>query len=84
MSGTLEYGYPITEYQGLRFGLIAQRSDLIVNPTSSAREAVDWVRANGNPYTRVIEREIPPTDPDDDPIVLTTTLFCTPCGTAKS
>ncbi|HET8692842.1 MAG TPA: outer membrane protein assembly factor BamA [Steroidobacteraceae bacterium] len=84
MSGTLEYGYPITEYQGLRFGLIAQRSDLIVNPTSSAREAVDWVRANGNPYTRVIEREIPPTDPDDDPIVLTTTLFGTKFDTLEA
>jgi outer membrane protein insertion porin family len=75
MSGTLEYGYPITEYQGLRFGLIAQRSDLVVNPQSSAPEAVDWVRNNGNPYKKVIEREIPPADPDDDPIVLTTTLF---------
>ena len=41
----------------------------------SAPEAVDWVRNNGNPYKKVIEREIPPTDPDDDPIVLTTTLF---------
>ena len=52
MSGTLEFGYPITEYQGLRFGLVAQRSDLIVNPANSAPEAVDWVRANGNPYTQ--------------------------------
>ncbi len=41
MSGTLEFGYPITEYQGLRFGLVAQRSDLIVNPQSSAPEAVE-------------------------------------------
>ena len=41
MSGTLEFGYPISEYQGLRFGVIAQRSDLIVNPASSAPEAVD-------------------------------------------
>ena len=63
MSGTLEYGYPISEYQGLRFGLIAQRSDLIVNPTSSAPEAVDWVQSNGNPYTQLIEREIPPLNP---------------------
>ncbi len=52
MSGTLEYGYPISEYQGLRFGVVAQRSDLIVNPTSSAPEAVSWVRNNGNPYTQ--------------------------------
>ncbi len=75
MSGTIEYGYPITEYQGLRFGLIAQRSDLIVNPASSAPEAVDWVRNNGNPYTRVIEREFPGADPDDPPTIVETILF---------
>jgi outer membrane protein insertion porin family len=75
MSATLEYGYPITEYQGVRFGVIAQRSDLIVNPQSSAREAVAWVRNNGNPYVREIEREIPPVDPDDDPVIVTTRLF---------
>ena len=77
MSGTLEYGYPISEYQGLRFGLIAQRSDLIVNPTSSAPEAVDWVQSNGNPYTQVIEREIPPATPGGDPTIVTTTLYGT-------
>ena len=77
MSGTLEFGYPITEYQGLRFGLVAQRSDLIVNPTSSAPEAVDWVRSNGNPYTQLIEREIPPIVPGDDPTIVTTTLYGT-------
>jgi outer membrane protein insertion porin family len=76
-SGTLEYGYPISEYAGLRFGLIAQRSDLIVNPLSSAREAVDWVQNNGNPYTQVIEHENPAPDPDDPPIITTTTLFGT-------
>jgi outer membrane protein insertion porin family len=75
MSATLEYGYPISEYQGLRFGVVAQHSDLIVNPANSAPEAVSWVQNNGNPYERVIEREIPPADPDDDPIVVTTRLF---------
>jgi outer membrane protein insertion porin family len=63
ISGTLEYGYPISEYAGLRFGLIAQRSDLIVNPVSSAPEAVDWVQNNGNPYTREIKHESPGTEP---------------------
>jgi outer membrane protein insertion porin family len=75
VSATLEYGYPISEFQGLRFGLVAQRSDLIVNPNNSAPEAVAWVRNNGDPYTRVIEREIPPVDPDDDPTIVRTTLF---------
>ncbi len=40
MSGTMEWGYPISEYQGLRFGVVAQRSDMIVDPRSSAREAI--------------------------------------------
>jgi outer membrane protein insertion porin family len=76
MSTTLEFGYPITEFQGLRFGVVAQRSDLIVNPQGSAPEAVDWVRNNGNPYTRTIEREIPDgSDPGTEPDIFTTTLF---------
>ncbi|MGH8250608.1 MAG: outer membrane protein assembly factor BamA [Steroidobacteraceae bacterium] len=76
MSGTLEYGYPISEMQGLRFGVVAQHSDLIVNPRNSAPEAVTWVRNNGNPYTRIIEREID--DPNsEDPQIITTTLFGT-------
>jgi outer membrane protein insertion porin family len=76
MSGTLEFGYPITEFQGVRFGVVAQQSDLIVNPAASAREAVQWVQNNGNPYTRVIETQIPDgPDPDTDPDILTTTLF---------
>ncbi len=80
MSASMEFGYPISEFQGLRFGIIAQMSDLIVNPLSSAPEAVAWVRANGNPYTRVIEREVD--DPDsDDPQIITTTLYGTKFNT---
>jgi outer membrane protein insertion porin family len=60
----------------VRFGVVAQRSDLIVNPQGSAPEAVSWVRNNGNPYTRTIEREIPDgNDPGTDPDILITTLF---------
>ena len=78
MSASLEFGYPITEFQGVRLGLVAQQSDLIVNPQSSAPEAVTWVRNNGNPTTRIIENEIPDgPDPDTDPDILTTTLFGT-------
>ena len=78
MSATLEFGYPITEFQGLRFGMVAQMSDLIVNPQGSAPEAVDWVQTNGNPYTRIIEREIPDgSDPGTEPDIVTTTLFGT-------
>jgi outer membrane protein insertion porin family len=52
MSATLEYGYPISEYSGLRFGMIAQRSDLIVNPQNSAPEAVAcWFRRLAGPIS---------------------------------
>ncbi|MGE0030206.1 MAG: outer membrane protein assembly factor BamA [Steroidobacteraceae bacterium] len=81
-SATLEFGYPITEFQGLRFGVVAQQSDLIVNPANSAPEAVTWVRNNGNPYTRLIENEFPDgDDPDTDPDVFITTLFGTKFNT---
>ncbi len=80
ISASAEFSYPISEFQGLRFGLVAQQSDLIVNPRSSAPEAVSWVRANGNPYTRIIEREID--DPNtEDPQIITTTLFGTKFNT---
>jgi outer membrane protein insertion porin family len=62
MSASVEYGYPISEFQGLRFGIIAQMADMVVNPRSSAPEAVAWVRANGNPYTQIIPSALP--DPD--------------------
>jgi outer membrane protein insertion porin family len=79
-STSLEFGYPITEYQGLRFGIVAQRSDLIVNPGNSAPEAVAWVRNNGNPYTKIITTEVE--DPDGgDPDIFITTLFGTKFNT---
>ncbi|HEY7752821.1 MAG TPA: outer membrane protein assembly factor BamA [Steroidobacteraceae bacterium] len=82
MSGSYELGYPITEFQGLRFGVVAQQSDLIVNPGGSAPEAVVWVRNNGNPYTRQVENEIPDGDDEDtDPDIIITTLFGTKFNT---
>ena len=80
MSGTLEYGYPISEYQGLRFGVIAQVSDLIVNPQNSAPEAVSWVRHNGNPYTQVITREVN-VPGQNDPTIIESILFGTKFNT---
>jgi outer membrane protein insertion porin family len=49
-----DIGYPISERQGLRFGLSFQRSDLLVSSGGSARQAVDWVRSNGNTNERCI------------------------------
>jgi outer membrane protein insertion porin family len=52
LTASLEYGYPISEYQFVRFGLAAQRSELLATEGGSAQQAVDWVRSNGKPYTR--------------------------------
>jgi outer membrane protein insertion porin family len=61
-TGTLavDYGWPISEFQSVRMGLAAQRSDLVTDPGSSAQEAVDWVRNNGNPYTEFVNIGSPP------------------------
>jgi outer membrane protein insertion porin family len=52
LTASLEYGYPISEYQGLRFGFAAQRSELLASLSGSAEQAVDWVRSNGKTYTK--------------------------------
>ncbi len=46
---TVDYGYPITEYQRLSFGLTYQHSELI-SSTNSTQQAQDWVANNGNPF----------------------------------
>ena len=46
---TVDYGYPISEYQRLSFGLNFQHSELISSPNST-QQAQDWVANNGNPF----------------------------------
>jgi outer membrane protein insertion porin family len=48
----LEFGYPITEFSGLRFGINATRSELLTTSSGSAQQAQNWVQQNGNPYSR--------------------------------
>jgi outer membrane protein insertion porin family len=43
-----DIGYPISENQGVRFGLSFQKSNLLVTSGSSARQSIDWVRNNGD------------------------------------
>ena len=43
----VDYGYPLTEYQGLRLGFSAQRSSLITGE-GSADQARSWVQTNGD------------------------------------
>ena len=50
---TLEYGYPISEYQTLSFGLSYQRAELLSSSSSTA-QSQQWVRNNGNPFTEEV------------------------------
>ncbi len=61
-TGTLgiDYGWPISEFQSLRLGMAAQKSDLFTDPNSSAAEASYWVQNNGNTYTKTDTAGIPP------------------------
>jgi outer membrane protein insertion porin family len=56
----VDYGWPISEFQSLRAGLAAQKSDLFTDPNSSAAEASYWVQNNGNPYTKKSLAGVPP------------------------
>jgi len=46
---SIDYGYPITEFQSLSVGLAYQHAELLAS-TSSTQQAQDWVLNNGNPF----------------------------------
>jgi len=46
---TLDYGYPVSEYQQISFGLSYQHAELLAS-SSSTRQAQEWVAHNGNPF----------------------------------
>jgi outer membrane protein insertion porin family len=50
----LDYGYPLTEFQTVRFGVSLQSSQLLANTGGSAAQALFWVQNNGNPRTRTV------------------------------
>jgi outer membrane protein insertion porin family len=43
-----DYGYPISEYQTVRFGASLQSAELLANEGGSAQQAIDWIVNNGN------------------------------------
>jgi outer membrane protein insertion porin family len=51
LAAGLEFGYPVSEWQGLRFGLNVTRSELLTTSNGSAIQAQNWVQQNGNPYS---------------------------------
>ena len=52
LTAALEYGIPISEFQGLRFGISASQNELLASDSTSATQAVDWVRSNGTNFLR--------------------------------
>jgi outer membrane protein insertion porin family len=48
----IDYAYPITEFQTLRYGVSLQSAQLLTNDIGSAIQATTWVQQNGNSYTR--------------------------------
>ncbi len=46
---TVDYGYPITEFQSLSFGINYQRNELL-SSTNSTQQAQAWVAQNGDPF----------------------------------
>jgi outer membrane protein insertion porin family len=45
----VQFGLPISEYQGIRLGLAAQHAQFFTGTGSSA-QLIDWVEKNGDPY----------------------------------
>jgi outer membrane protein insertion porin family len=46
---SIDYGYPLSEFQSLSFGLNYQKSELL-SSTSSTVQSQEWVANNGNPF----------------------------------
>jgi len=49
IGATIDYGYPIGEFQQLTLGLNWQRAELL-SSTASTQQAQEWVANNGNPF----------------------------------
>jgi outer membrane protein insertion porin family len=71
ISAGLDYSYPITEFQYLRFGLTLQRAQILTNSFGSAVQAQQWVRNNGDSFTTTT------TDGFGNPITFDGTKFNT-------
>jgi len=53
IGATVEYGYPVTEYQSLSFGLAWNRAELLASSRSS-QQAQDWVLNNGTQFVEQV------------------------------
>jgi outer membrane protein insertion porin family len=65
-----DYGYPISEFQRISFGLTFQHSELIAS-ANSTQQAQDWVANNGNPFTEDVGSGVVITGTEFDTVELT-------------
>jgi outer membrane protein insertion porin family len=49
LSGGINWAYPVSNYQSVRFGFAYQDAQLVASVYSS-QQAIDWVNSNGRPY----------------------------------
>jgi len=66
LGANFDIAYPISENQGVRFGLSFQKSRLLVTSGSSARQSIEWVQLNGNPTQdcfNMFSQDVPCNDP---------------------
>jgi outer membrane protein insertion porin family len=52
ITGAIQWSYPISEYQYISLGTSANKNSLVVSQGYSAQQSVDWVKQNGNTFTR--------------------------------
>ncbi|MBC8028115.1 MAG: outer membrane protein assembly factor BamA, partial [Steroidobacteraceae bacterium] len=58
IGANFDIGYPISENQGLRFGLSAQRSSLLTTSSGSARQSNEWVLFNGDSSVACLDNNV--------------------------
>jgi outer membrane protein insertion porin family len=62
IGGGFDVGIPISERQGLRFGLQYQKSSLLTSSSGSAAQAIQWVETNGDSHRRCINNSLEEVD----------------------
>jgi len=67
---SVDYGYPISEFQRISFGLTFQHAELI-SSANSTQQAQDWVANNGNPFTEDVGSGVVITGTEFDTVELT-------------
>ncbi len=67
---SVDYGYPISEFQRISFGLTFQHAELIAS-ANSTQQAQDWVANNGNPFVEDVGNGVVITGTEFDTVELT-------------